>query len=192
MKKQANDVVSLTGKKVFLRPPDLASDLEFFTKWINDEEVRQYITLYLPISKEQEAELFKSFNKTPENILFTVCLNSGEQIGCMGLHQINWKDRRATSGAFIGKKSLWGKGYGTDAKMALLDYAFNALNLHKICSTVIDYNERSLRYSLHCGYKEEGRLIKHIFKKGEYRDEILLGLFREDWEPYWNKYSQKK
>ena len=112
----------------------------------------------------------------------------GQLIGTMGIHKINWKDRVAITGALMGDKKYWGKGYGTDAKMALLEYAFNTLNLRKLMSSVIAYNKRSLQYSLHCGYKIEGTKRKQFFRKGEYWDEIVLGLFKEEWLPYWKKH----
>ncbi len=61
----------------------------------------------------------------------------------MGIHRINWKDRTATTGAVIGEKAYWDKGYGSEAKMLVLDYAFNMLNLRKICSQVLAFNKRS-------------------------------------------------
>ena len=75
--------------------------------------------------------------------------------------------------------------------MALLDYAFNWLNLHRLSSSVIDYNKRSLAYSLHCGYVVEGTKRKCFFKKGRYHDEIMLGLLKEDWIPYFKKWKGK-
>ena len=96
----------------------------------------------------------------------------------------------ATTGALIGDKDYWGKGFGTDAKMILLDYAFNTLGLRKILSAVIDYNKRSLRYSLHCGYKIEGVRKKQIFRNGRFRDEFMLAVFKKDWLPIWRRYKR--
>jgi RimJ/RimL family protein N-acetyltransferase len=33
------------------------------------------------------------------------------------------------------------------------------------------------------GMKEEGRLRRHIFRWGEYRDMVLFGIMREEWPP---------
>ena len=108
----------------------------------------------------------------------------------MGIHHINWVNGTATTGAIIGEVENRGKGYGTDAKMTLLNYMFNTLNLRKICSEVIEYNTRSYNYSLGCGYREEGRKIKHIFRNGQYWDLIQLAVFKEDWLPIWAKYCE--
>jgi RimJ/RimL family protein N-acetyltransferase len=110
----------------------------------------------------------------------------------MGIHRINWIHRYATTGAFIGEKEYWGKGYGTDAKMHLLEYAFHTLNLHKMCSSVYAFNERSVKYSLRCGYKIEGTRKQHVFRNGQYWDLIELGLLYEDWKPIWEQFNQEE
>lgn len=180
-------VVFLSGKKVNLRP--LAqSDAPLITRWINDPEVREFIVGIYPQTEKQETEWL--FNHSDKNIVLGIETKEGTYVGNMGIHDIDWINRTATTGAMIGEKEYWGKGYGTDAKMLLLDYAFNTLNLRKICSRVVSYNQRSLQYSLHCGYQIEGTLRKHVFKKGKYWDMIELGLFREEWLPIWKIYKK--
>lgn len=185
-----NGVVFLRSLKTILRPLE-EKDAPLITKWVNDHEITQYLVAYLPQSEMAEREWIAKLKDRKDDIPLAVCLKDGRLIGVMGIHRIDWKSRVATTGAFIGDKSLWGKGYGTDAKMALLDYAFNELNLWKICSTVTEFNERSLAYSLHCGYVIEGRRRRHIFKNGRYWDQIELGLFKEEWLPYWEKYQKR-
>ncbi len=109
----------------------------------------------------------------------------------MGIHRINWKDRTATTGAVIGEKAYWGKGYGSEAKKLLLDYAFNELNLRKICSGALAFNGRSQAYSKKCGYEVEGVLKQHIFKNGEYHDLVQLAVFKEQWLPLWKKFRKR-
>lgn len=182
-------IVFLKGKKTVLRP-FRESDIPLITKWMNDPEVTQFIRSYLPITEPEERTWFADLSKRkPYDIVLGIEVE-GKLIGTMGIHGIKWADRTATTGALIGEKEYWGKGYGTDAKMVLLNYAFNTLNLRKLCSSVIAFNTRSLRYSLHCGYTIEGRKKKQIFRHGRYYDEIMLGLFKNDWLPYWKKYKE--
>lgn len=190
MNLKQNKIVFLKGKKVILRPLRKSTDLESCLRWINDPEITQYLSIYLPMSAQSEEEWFDALSKRQNDIIFAIETLDGALIGTMGLHGINWKDKTATTGAMIGEKEYWGKGYGTDAKMILLDYALNTLNLRKICSSVLSYNKRSLRYNLHCGYKIEGVRKKQMFKSGRYRDEIILGVFKKDWLPYWRKYKK--
>ncbi|OGM96452.1 MAG: hypothetical protein A3B86_03260 [Candidatus Yanofskybacteria bacterium RIFCSPHIGHO2_02_FULL_38_22b] len=179
----------LVGHKVVLRPFSRA-DIPTLTCWINDPDVREFIGSVLPQTEKQEEEWFNKLGSNDQNIVLGVETKDGVLIGSMGIHQINWRDRICTTGALIGEKDYWGKGYGTDAKMLLLDYIFNTLNLNKVCSAVIVYNKRSLHYSLHCGYKVEGRRKNHVFRKGRYWTLIELGLFKEDWLSIWKNYKK--
>jgi RimJ/RimL family protein N-acetyltransferase len=186
-----NNVVFLKGKKVILRPVS-EKDIPLFLRWLNDPEVRQYIANILPVTEGGEREYIQGLAKKSDTDIVLVIEVKGRPIGVMGLHRINWQSRTAVTGAIIGEKDCWNKGYGTDAKMALLGYAFNTLNLRKIMSSVKAFNERSVAYSLHCGYQIEGRLRDQHFVNGCYCDEIILGLFKEQWLAAREKYLQKK
>lgn len=189
---QDNRVVFLKGKSVSLRPLS-KEDVPRITRWINDPDVRLFLEAYLPQTEKDEEEWLEKLGKSKStDLVFIIETKEGVAIGLMGLHGIKWRDRMATTGAVIGEKEYWGKGLGSEAKKLLLDYAFNTLNLRKICSTVIDFNGRSLKYSLKCGYKEEGRLKKHLFRDGDYRDLIQLAVFREDFEPVWKEYQSEE
>jgi len=182
-------VVFLKGKKVNLRPIEKA-DLPHLYRWINDPDVRHFIIGTFPQTMTKEEKWLENLDKDDKNIIMIIETKEGQPIGTMGIHRIEWKDGVATTGALIGEKEYWGGGYGTDAKMILLDYAFNTLGLRRICSNVLSFNKRSLAYSLHCGYKIEGRKRKHILKRGRYWDLIELGLFMEEWLPIWKKYKK--
>lgn len=190
MSEQAPQIVFLKSNRVVMRPL-LKEDVPLCLKWINDPEVREYLSVYQPMMEADENEWFESLHKQKDtNIVLTIVVD-GKAIGVMGLHHISMKDGVATTGAYIGEKEYWNKGYGTEAKMLLLHYAFHTLNLRKVCSSVIAFNERSHAYSLKCGYKEEGRRKKQIYRNGEYHDEILLAVFREDWQPLWETFAEE-
>ncbi|HEU5114552.1 MAG TPA: GNAT family protein [Candidatus Paceibacterota bacterium] len=182
-------IAFLTGHTALLCLP-IESDLPLFTRWINDPEINRFLKHRMPILHAGEKKWFDSLADRKNDVVLTLCTTAGRPIGVMGMHRIDWINGTATTGAFIGEKSLWGKGYGSDAKMVLLNYAFNTLNLRKICSRVYDFNGRSLAYSKKCGYREEGRLRKHVFRDGNYYDVIELAVFKEDWLPFWKKYQR--
>ena len=183
-----NRVVFLLGKMINLRPFAKA-DIPIVTRWINDPEVREFVLRVFPQTEKQEDGWYEKLGSDEKNVVLCIETKDGIPIGIMGIHKIEWVNRTATTGAMIGEKEFWGKGFGTDAKMTLLNYAFNTLNLRKILSDVIVFNERSLRYSLRCGYQIEGRRRNQIFKRGEYWDLIELGVFRNEWLPIWERYQ---
>lgn len=181
-------VVFLPGRLVNLRPAQ-KSDLPFVTRWINDPEVRKFLATNSPMTERQEEAWYENLGKDDKNVTLVIETKDHVPIGVMGIHKINWRTGVGTTGAFIGEPEYWNRGFGTDAKMILLDYAFNTLGLRKICSDVIAFNKRSLHYSLHCGYQIEGCLRKHIFRNGRFHDQIVLGVFRREWLPIWRKYK---
>ncbi|NQV00745.1 MAG: GNAT family N-acetyltransferase [Parcubacteria group bacterium] len=184
-------VIFLKGRKSVLRPLNKETDLQSCLRWINDQDVIQYVSAYLPSSTQDEEEWFNNLQKRKEDIVLGIETLVGEFIGVTGLHNINWKDRTASHGVIVGEKKYWGRGYGTDANMVLLDYAFNTLNLRRIYSSVIAFNERSLQYHLTCGYQIEGVQRKQAYKKGKYWDVIFLGVFEEEWLLASGEYQKK-
>lgn len=170
--------VFLKGNMIEFRPLS-ESDVPLITKWINDPRVRRTLTVRFPATEGFELEWVRNFNKKSEHDVVLVIMLSGKPIGVMGIHEIDWAARIGTIGAFIGEPALWGKGYGSDAKMAFVDYAFNALNLRKIISKVKAFNKRSLGYNAKCGFVIEGRLKDQHYVDGMYYDEVILSCFRD-------------
>jgi len=77
--------------------------------------------------------------------IFAIETEKGVHIGNIGLHEIVYKDGKATLGIMIGEKGYWGQGYGSDALKALLRFAFEELNLHRLYLSVFDFNKRAIR-----------------------------------------------
>jgi RimJ/RimL family protein N-acetyltransferase len=73
-------------------------------------------------------------------------------------------------------------GLSVSAMLILFQFFFKAMNFNKLYSLVYDDNMHSLKGTLHLGFKEEGRLRKHILdpKSGKYVDLIQTGLLAED------------
>ena len=175
----------LKGKKVLLRPVK-RSDISLFLKWFNDPEVTQYLVMYLPMTEMAEEKWIEELATTRagSDVVFIIEVKTGEltkPIGNCGLFRINHKDQTAEFGIAIGEKDCWGKGYGTEATRLLVDYGFKQLNLHRISSPVFEFNERSIKLHQKVGFQEEGRRRQARFKNGQFWDEVLFGLLRNEW-----------
>ncbi len=190
MSDKRESVVFLKSKRVILRPIE-KSDLPTMQKWINDPQTNKYLSVYLPMRIEDEQDWYEKTLSSDRNIVFAIIVDE-KLVGTMGVHCIDWKDRTAVTGALIGEVEYRNKGYGSEAKMLLLNYCFNTLNLRKIKSTVFAFNKRSNAYSKKCGYRVEGRLRKEIFVNGSYIDLIQLAVFKKWWEPLWKKFEKEK
>jgi RimJ/RimL family protein N-acetyltransferase len=187
MSNENSQIIFLRGHKTILRPME-DSDLLRMTRWINDQDILRGLLLLMPRSTTDEREWMEKMRHDKTGIVLAIDTLDGRHIGNIGMHNIMWRDRTAITGILIGEKDFHGKGYAKDAKMQLLHWAFHSLNLRKICSAALEFNQASLNYNLKCGYREEGRRKEQYFRDNRYWDEIMLAVFKEDWEPIWQRY----
>ena len=69
-------------------------------------------------------------------------------------------------------KEQEGKGYMKEALMAVVEYAFKEMRLHRIEASALVENERSKGVLKTCGFKELGVNEKYLFINGKWRDHI--------------------
>jgi RimJ/RimL family protein N-acetyltransferase len=106
----------------------------------------------------------------------------GVHIGNCGLHRGRPEDRHAELGIMIGDKDYQSNGYGTDAVMTLVRFAFEQMNLNKVSLGVFEFNERARAVYRKCGFVEEGRAREEYFQDGRYWDIVRMGVLRREFE----------
>ncbi len=178
----------IEGKRVRIRALK-KTDIDEIMKWINDPEVKQNLLMRYPISRNQEEKWIENaMDETdPRNKAFAIETKDGVYLGGIGLHRIDWEDRNAEVGIVIGKKEYWNKGYGTDAMVAILNFAFNQMNLHRVYLRVFEFNRRAIRSYQRCGFKKEGVLRDDRFSNGKYHDTIIMGILKEEFDKVQNR-----
>jgi len=169
----------ILGEKTRLRGIE-REDIPTFVRWLNDPEVRRYLNLYSPISRAEEEGWFEAQLSDESSRVFAIETLEGLAIGNIGLHQIDWKNRNAMLGIVIAEKEYWDRGFGTDAIQALLRFAFDEMNLHRVYLSVFDFNGRALRCYEKCGFRQEGRAREGLFRDGRYHDLIEMAILRRE------------
>ncbi len=173
------------GKRVRLRAAE-PEDLPRFAAWLNDPEVREGLSLFLPFSLREEQDWYDEMLKGPaaQHVL-VIEIRKGETwvpVGTCGFHAIDWRNRFAELGIAIGEKGYWNQGYGTEVVRLLLEHGFQTLNLHRIFLRVFTNNPRAIRSYEKAGFVHEGRLRQSEFRHGEYVDVLIMSVLRPDWE----------
>ncbi|MCX7686465.1 MAG: GNAT family N-acetyltransferase [Fimbriimonadales bacterium] len=165
-----------TGEKVKLVPLEKERHLENALRWLNDPEVTQWTLVGdFPLTRLAEEEWFdRMMRHSDRDVAFAIETLEDEHIGFTGIHQISWRHGTGITGTLIGRKDYWGKGYGTDAVRVRTRYAFEVLGLRMLLSEVLVENHASLKMLLKAGYREVGRIPRRYWKRGAYRDVILL------------------
>jgi len=168
----------LIGKLVRLRRFE-KEDLERVLGWINDREVTRFLAARYPFSRAQEEDWIDRVSKQPPSeglVLAIELLADSRHIGSIGLHDVHWEDCHASLGIMIGEKDCWGQGYGSDAIVTLLRFAFDEMNLHRVTLDVLTDNDRAIASYRKCGFVSEGTLRQAYYQEGRYRDLLTMGV----------------
>jgi len=173
--------VTIEGEKIRLVALS-AEYLPSYRKWIDDPEVADFLaSIGFPYSMAEERRWLERAQRSGESAAhFTIVTKGGRPIGNIALMDINYLNRNAQLGIMIGERGEWDKGYGKDAIRALLKYAFGTLGLNRVDLKLNAKNKRALACYESCGFRLEGRKKRHLFYKGEYCDELEMGILRED------------
>lgn len=164
------------GEKVRLVPLDRERHFDNAQAWINDSEVTAWTLVGdWPVTRLGEEAFFERAAKAGQDeVTFAIETLEGEHIGFSSLHRVDWRHGVAVTGTMLGRRDLWGRGYGTEAARLRIRYAFDVLGLRMLLSEVMAENAGSLRMLQKAGYREVGRLPRRWWKRGAWRDAVML------------------
>jgi RimJ/RimL family protein N-acetyltransferase len=154
---------SLLGKRIGLRPTQL-SDAEKSAQWLNDPLIKKFIDITKTVTTESRRTFLeqKLQNKNEKN--FSLILrNSGDYIGNIYLYNIDWEEKQAEIGIFIGEKDFLGKGYGTDAIELIKKYAFGDLKLSSLNLSTYTENIGAIKCYQKAGFKQTQKKDNLLF-----------------------------
>ena len=171
----------LVGETIYLSPRN-TENAEKFTTWLNDFQVTDYLgKSSFTVSLKDEIEYFEK-NANNQGNFFIVTLNEDKLIGTIGFTDIDYINRTAVLGIFIGDEDYRSNGYGTEAIKLLLEYGFKYLNLHSIRLDLLAINERAHKCYLKCGFKDTGKSREEIFLNGKYYDKLHMDILEYEFE----------
>jgi ribosomal-protein-serine acetyltransferase len=105
---------------------------------------------------------------------------NGQIAGCIGLHQLDWANRKTSIGYWLGSE-FQGGGRMTSACRAVVDYVFRELNLNRVEILAAERNVKSRAIPERLGFVQEGRIRQAERLNGRYVDHIVYGMLREEW-----------
>lgn len=101
-------------------------------------------------------------------------------VGRCSLFAINTYAQHAEYGIAL-RPDQTGRGYGTDAGRALLEFGFERRNLNRIHLQAVATNAPALASYRKLGFVEEGRQREHAWVRGRFVDMVSMGLLRSEW-----------
>jgi ribosomal-protein-serine acetyltransferase len=105
----------------------------------------------------------------------------GPLAGAIELHDIDWVNRHAKIGYWLDEANR-GRGIMTRAAHALVEYAFDALDLNRIEIRAAAENRPSRAVAERLDFRLEGILRKRVLLHGEFHDYAVYGALRSEWQ----------
>ena len=129
---------------------------------------------------EEDAEewLGLACNQNPE-LNFAIA-NDTELIGAVGLQLQDDVNRFSAEIGYWVAEPFWGIGIAASALMGMTDYAFKHYEFNRLFAGVFEGNDASVKVLAKAGYKLEGKLRKAVYKEGNFLDEHIYSILREE------------
>lgn len=132
------------------------------------EHTKQFITMCLKGFAENKS-------------ITTVIMYKGEIDGVAGFNEIDWSNKIAYIGYWLGEP-FQGKGIMTKVAKALTEYAFNELHLNKVEIRAAVENKKSRGIPERLDFVNEGRIRQGEWLYDHYVDHVVYGVLAEEWK----------
>ena len=149
-----------------------------YVSWLNDPEVVRYSEQrHREHTLESCRQYWQSFADTPN--FFWAITAVDPMIGHIGNINayVDTMNSVADVGIMIGNRTVWGKGYGLEAWIAVCNYLLNEEGMRKVTAGTLATNKGMLRIMERSGMTVDGRRIRHALIEGVEVDVVYAALF---------------
>jgi ribosomal-protein-alanine N-acetyltransferase len=176
------NTLRIEAHRLYLRPLTDADCTEAYVTWLNDPQISRFLETR---QTQQTVDMVRKFvstvNAKDNEFLFGIFVRAHNgHIGNIKVGPIHPYHRIGDVSLWIGDKSCWGKGYATEAIVAISRHAFDTLGVRKLSASMYELNRGSYRAFLKAGYRDEGRRRAHYTFEGQRSDVLVTGLTPED------------
>ena len=172
---------TIRTKRLLLRPLTLA-DAEAFFRYRSLPEICRFQS-FQPKTHAEIETFLRANEQTSPDVPGTwrqlaVCLRDGTLIGDIGLHTL---DEYQLELGYTLAPEQQGKGFATEAVLAVLGQAFSVWNKHRVTASVDPENRASIRLLERLGFVPEAHFRKSYRTNSEWVDDCVYALLCEDW-----------
>ena len=171
------------SERLALRPMEV-SDAETIANLIRAEPAPTFGHSRFPYSAITLAKWFNDMGESEPSGDFEFAVirrDTGELIGETGLYSVDWIAGTAESGYWLYRAGDRGMGYGTEANLLLLEYAFDRLKLNMIWAWVKARNPRSQAALRKQGYRDAGRFTWSGYGPDGYENALMFDVLASEW-----------
>lgn len=127
------DSPNLVGKRIRLHRLSMADASAVYLSWLNDPLVQRFSRRRGMTLTEEDMHKFLTYAETCADYHFAIRLLEGDRhIGNIALDTLDPKNKSGEISIMIGDRSVWGKGFATEAISVVSEFAFQLLGLHRL------------------------------------------------------------
>lgn len=163
-------------------------DAESLAAYRSDAEVARYQDWECPYPLSEAREFIASLHHlapgTPGTwFQFAVSLASSDTLIGDAALGTSRADSREVELGFTFASAHQGQGYATEAVRAVVQYAFETLDMHRVFSRTDARNLRAQRLLERLGFRREGELRESVSFKGAWATDVLYAQLESEWRP---------
>jgi RimJ/RimL family protein N-acetyltransferase len=174
----------LTTERLTLRPLAAGDEAALFSIFSDPEVVRYWSrSAWTDMAQADEmlAAALRDYADGGGLRYGIVITGTGELVGVASLFAFNRDNRRCELGYVLGSRH-WGRGYASEALVALLEHAFGALGMNRIEADIDPQNIASGRVLEKLAFRQEGFMPERWIVHGEKADTAFYGLLKRYWD----------
>jgi [ribosomal protein S5]-alanine N-acetyltransferase len=152
-----------------------------YVGWLNDPQVVRFSEQRHRRHDEESCKSYaNSFIGTPH--YFWAIVARDEKLGHIGniSAHIDISNSVGDIGIMVGERSVWGRGYGSEAWSIVAAFLFDALNLRKVTAGMIATNKSMIDLAKRTGMTEDGYRRRQFLWEGQEVDMLFMALFRPE------------
>jgi ribosomal-protein-alanine N-acetyltransferase len=173
-------VGTLKGYRVCLRPFEFADLTPAYVGWLNDPEVVRYSNQrFREHDMKSCAAYLAAFEGTGNLFLAIVGVAEDRVIGTMTVYR-SYHHSTADVGIMVGDRSTWGRGYGLEAWMLLIDWLLVVGGARKVTCGTLACNRSMRNVAEHSGMVLDGIRRAQEIVDGVPQDVVYYARFRSD------------
>jgi RimJ/RimL family protein N-acetyltransferase len=176
----------IRGSRVVLTGID-PSNAETVRGWINDPDINEWMLAgQIPLTRAAELAWYERCDaETAAGTGYQFEIHAAEDmrlLGVCGLVDVDRLDRHGELGIFIGDVAEHGRGFGRDAILTLLRFAFETLGLNTVRLRAIRGNDRAIGLYKSVGFSPVGAFRQGRYIRGRFHDVELLDITRAEFD----------
>lgn len=160
------------------------TDLQAVHEYAVDPEVVKYMPFGPNTIEDSQSFIDRAINRRMEDPrrdfeLAIVLKSEDKLIGGCRIHKASKTEAHL---GYILNRGYWGNEYATEAAMAMVEFAFSELGVHRVYSNCHPDNVGSIRVLEKVGMTLEGRRREYMMFHGEYSDTLLYSILEQEWK----------